>query len=129
MCREQVRRGADGVARDRVWWALGWGLRQEGRSSLSCCLDLPGYVLAAPLAALMLWFRMMGCQGAALLAQLAVCQSWLLCDCRAGFLVRVGSVGFVQTSVQVPKEFLPWLTGRRCLIQPATCQYEFNLQK
>lgn len=108
---------------------LGWGLRQEGRSSLSCCPDVPGDVLAAPLAALMLWFRMMGCWSAALPAQPAAYQSWLLCDCRAGFLVRVGSVGLVQTSVQVPKEFLPWVTGRRCLIQPGTCQYEFNLQK
>lgn len=77
----------------------------------------------------MLWFGMVGCQGSALPAHLAVDQSWLGCDCRAGFLVRWAVLGLVWPLLQVSREFLPWLTGRRCLIQPGSCQYELNLQK
>lgn len=40
-----------------------WGRKGE---AAGCCPDLPEDVLAAPLAALTLWFGMMGCQGAAL---------------------------------------------------------------
>lgn len=103
-----------------------WGRK---RGAAGCCPDLPGDVLAAPLAALTLWFGAVGCHSAALPARLAVDRSWLGCGCRAGFLLRAGSLGLVRTSLQVPWEFLPWLTGRRCLIQPGTWQYELNLQK
>lgn len=77
----------------------------------------------------MLWFGTVECQGSALPAHIAVDWSWLGCDCRVGFLVRVSSVGIVWPLLQEPREFLPWLIGRRCLIQPGTCQYELNLQK